>query len=87
VQSEQRGSPGKAAVLSTTRCSRAALWHQRLGHLSYETMARMVKAGTMAGMDVSIKELKSKQMETYDFCIKAKHAAALHKFSNSRAEQ
>ena len=65
----------------------AELWHARLGHLSYSTMARMVRNGTVQGLEVSERELKSKTEEACDVCIKAKHTAASHPASDTRASR
>jgi transposase InsO family protein len=80
------GSKTTAAALAVQR-SKAEVWHERLGHLSYGTMARMIQDEAVEGMDVSIKELKCRMSEVCDVCIKAKQAAVSHVESDSRAVQ
>ena len=50
-------------------------------------MARMVRNGTVQGLEVSERELKSKTEEACDVCIKAKHTAASHPASDTRASR
>ena len=59
----------------------AKLWHQRLGHLSYGTMARRVRDQAVTGMRVTATELQAKTRKTCKTCVLAKHAE-----SNSRAK-
>jgi hypothetical protein len=65
--------------------SNAEVWHQRLGHLSYSTMAQMVRNGAVDGMNVSEEDLKAKSLEVCDVCVKAKQTAESHKASENRA--
>jgi hypothetical protein len=77
-----------ASVAMTARkLSEAELWHQRLGRLSYETMAQMVKHGAVKGLSVSEKALRKKAAAVCDSCVMAKHAAKPHPQSDSRARQ
>ena len=64
----------------------AKLWHQRLGHLSYGTMARRVRDQAVTGMRVTATELQAKTRKTCKTCVLAKHAADPHPESNSRAK-
>jgi transposase InsO family protein len=80
------GSKTTAAALAVQR-SKAEVWHERLGLLSYGTMARMTQDEAVEGMDVSIKELKCRMSEVCEVCIKAKQAAVSHVESDSRAVQ
>jgi hypothetical protein len=73
----------KATALLAQMAS-AELWHQRLGHVSYDTMARMVKTQAVVGFDVDEKELRSKVSETCDVCVKTKHTEASHPPSRTR---
>jgi hypothetical protein len=52
-----KGSEVISAALAVLR-NKAEVWHQRLGHLGYRTMARMSKDRAVEGMDVSMKEYK-----------------------------
>ncbi len=92
VASRQDGLPvlhcihsAPSAVALAVRPSKADVWHQRLGHLSYGTMARMVKDGAVSGLDVSEQEINAKASQICEVCIKAKQAAATHQASTSRA--
>jgi hypothetical protein len=76
----------KATALLAQKVS-TQLWHQHLGHVSYDTMARMVKTQAVVGFDVDEKELRSKVSETCDVCVKAKHTEASHTPSRTRAAQ
>jgi transposase InsO family protein len=77
-----------ASVAMTARkLSEAELWHQRLGHLSYETMAQMVNHGAVKGLSVSAKALRKKAAAVCNSCDMAKHAAKPHPQSDSRSRQ
>jgi hypothetical protein len=74
-------------AMTARKLSEAELWHQRLGHLSYETVAKMVKHGAVKWLSVSEKTLRKKAAAVCDSCVMAKHAAKPHPESDSRARQ
>ena len=76
----------KVEALAARFQDEAKLWHQRLGHLSYGTMARMVRDKAVTGMKVTAAELQAKTRKTCKTCVLAKHAADPHPESNSRAK-
>ena len=79
-------APHTAAIaMAPRKATQAELWHQRLGHLSYTTMAQMVQNGAVKGLHVSEKELRNKAAEVCDTCVMAKHAASSHPASEARA--
>lgn len=66
-------------------CSPAELWHKRLGHLSYNTMKKMVWDHAVTGMNVTEAELQA-MPGTCGTCVVAKHAADRHPVSDLRTD-
>jgi hypothetical protein len=62
------------ATALTVRRSKAKVWHQCLRHLSYCIMARLVKDKAVTGLDVSEEELKAKELQVCEVCVKVKQA-------------
>jgi transposase InsO family protein len=79
---------GSKKVPALALCyDKAELWHRRLGHLSYDTMLKMVRHGTVTGMDVTESQVRAKLKSTCKICMEAKHAADSHPESRSRATE
>jgi hypothetical protein len=56
------------------KLSQAELWHEHFGHLSYDTMAQMVRDGAVMGLNVSEKVLCEGSVEVSDTCANAKQS-------------
>jgi hypothetical protein len=54
----------------------AALWHARLGHASFNVLAKMMKDGHITGMNMSYRSFADSKPTDCPACIQAKHARA-----------
>ena len=53
------------------------LWHRRLGHISYEALAKMAQDQLVTGMNVTASEFRQyAKTHTCEVCVQAKHRAA-----------
>ena len=59
------------------------LWHRRLGHLSFGSMAKMVTDNMVTGMDISASACKSAQTDVCYPCVLAKQPRASFPSSQS----
>jgi hypothetical protein len=73
-QVPEEGTRCQAKVAASVRkvpvmffsCDKAELWHRQLGHLSYDTILKMVCGGAVTGMDVTEAEVRANMMGTYE---------------------
>jgi hypothetical protein len=83
-QAKRAVSSKKVPAMFSSR-DKAELWNIRLGHLSYDTMLKMVRDGAVTGMDVTEAEVCTKMKGTCDVCMEATHVAGSHPESDSKA--
>jgi transposase InsO family protein len=76
-----------AVAAPRRKLSAAEPWHGRFGHLSYNTLARTAKYGSVKGLIASEKAFREIASEMCDSCVMAKHVADSHPQSQSRATQ
>ena len=65
----------------------AHLWHQRLGHLNYQALYSLVRAGHLQGIRVPADAFKHKHNDKCDVCVMAKHPRAPARPREQRAAQ
>jgi transposase InsO family protein len=76
-----------AVAAPRRRLNEAQLWHQRFGHLSYVTLAKIAKHKAVKGLPVSEKAFCSMAAQVCDACVMAKQVTGSHLQSLSRAAQ
>ena len=84
----QVGGPDPSVGLGTGKAAYAApnhvtaqetpdLWHRRLGHISYEALAKMAQDKLVTGMTVTASEFRNySKTHTCEVCVQAKHRAS-----------
>ena len=62
------------------------LWHQRLGHMNYQSLYRLVHQGCLQGINVPVAQLKQLHNDKCEVCVMAKHRRAAAPPREDRAE-
>jgi GAG-pre-integrase domain len=62
--------------LITSKEESAPLWHARLGHIAFPTLAKMVNEGHVTGIDVPSSHFTDAAKHTCGICVQAKTAIA-----------
>ena len=77
--------PGAASV--SPGSAEAQLWHRRLGHLSYDSLAKLQKDGLVSGIPVSEATFKaaSDSPSVCSPCVQSKHSRAPFHASESKS--
>jgi hypothetical protein len=52
----------------------AELWHQRLGHVNYEVLTRMVNEGLVNGVNITASQFRKASHNQCEVCIQGKYA-------------
>lgn len=63
------------------------LWHQRLGHVSWDNLSKLVKGGLVRGVSVPPRHFNVASKCTCDVCVMAKHRRAPFHSRPDRAEE
>lgn len=68
---QEYSRPGNRATLAAkSGVESMKLWHERLGHLGYATMFKLVCRGMVKGLDLTAKDMRPPEAES---CILGKH--------------
>ena len=74
--SMHRTRSSKPAFVSSSTTETAELWHSRFGHLSYRSLARLVKDSMVDGITVPSSEFVSAGQSLCEPCVQAKQPRA-----------
>jgi Reverse transcriptase (RNA-dependent DNA polymerase)/GAG-pre-integrase domain/Integrase core domain/gag-polypeptide of LTR copia-type len=73
VKGEAHASRAIRSDIPSDKTEVVQLWHQRLGHLSYDTLAHLVKDNLITGVNLSYQDvMNAKQTDVCEPCIMAK---------------
>jgi GAG-pre-integrase domain/Integrase core domain/Zinc knuckle len=75
------------ALVAQHLSENAALWHALLGHMSFQSLAHMVKDGHITGVNVPSSQFLACTSEVCPICALAKHAKAPFHSSKSRTSR